>query len=151
MNQRKNRKLPLRNNFRLPRLKISVLKFTNLLIIFQVELVNDSLYEWNVKIMRVDPDSPLAEDLKKLKEREGKDHILLSFTFKVRIHEFPNLKSSSCSRFHEISIRNFHEFFNAPDCFVESTNHRAGITNTKLLIQFFDSIMILIGLTYVFK
>ena len=51
---------------------------------FQVELVNDSLYEWNVKIMRVDPDSPLAEDLKKLKEREGKDHILLSFTFKVR-------------------------------------------------------------------
>ena len=53
------------------------------MIIFQVELVNDSLYEWNVKIMRVDPDSPLAEDLKKLKEREGKDHILLSFTFKV--------------------------------------------------------------------
>jgi ubiquitin-conjugating enzyme E2 Q len=49
----------------------------------QVELVNDSLYEWNVKIMRVDPDSPLAEDLKKLKEREGKDHVLLSFIFKV--------------------------------------------------------------------
>merc|ERR1719481_944170 len=49
---------------------------------YQVELVNDSLYEWNVKIMRVDPDSPLAEDLKKLKEREGKDHILLSFMFK---------------------------------------------------------------------
>ena len=47
-------------------------------------MVNDSLYEWNVKIMRVDPDSPLAEDLKKLKEREGKDHISLSFTFKVR-------------------------------------------------------------------
>ena len=50
---------------------------------FQVELVNDSLYEWNVKIMRVDPDSSLAEDLRKLKEREGKDHILLSFIFKV--------------------------------------------------------------------
>lgn len=49
---------------------------------YQVELVNDSLYEWNVKIMRVDPDSPLAEDLKKLKDREGKDHILLSFIFK---------------------------------------------------------------------
>jgi len=49
---------------------------------YQVELVNDSLYEWNVKIMRVGPDSPLAADLKKLKEREGKDHILLSFTFK---------------------------------------------------------------------
>lgn len=52
---------------------------------FQVELVNDSLYEWNVKIMRVDPDSPLAEDLRKLKEKEGKDHILLSFMFKVII------------------------------------------------------------------
>ena len=50
-----------------------------------MELVNDSLYEWNVKIMRVDPDSPLAEDLKKLKEREGKDHILMSFMFKVLI------------------------------------------------------------------
>ena len=49
----------------------------------QVELVNDSLYEWNVKIRRVDPDSPLAEDLKKLKEREGKDYILMSFMFKV--------------------------------------------------------------------
>lgn len=49
---------------------------------YQVELVNDSLYEWNVKIMRVDPDSPLAEDLKKLKEKEGKDHILMSFMFK---------------------------------------------------------------------
>jgi hypothetical protein len=49
----------------------------------QVELVNDSLYEWNVKMSRVDPDSPLATDLTTLKEREGKDHILLSFMFKV--------------------------------------------------------------------
>ena len=48
----------------------------------QVELVNDSLYEWNVKICRVDSDSPLATDLVTLKEREGKDHILLSFMFK---------------------------------------------------------------------
>ena len=47
--------------------------------------MNDSLYEWNVKIMRVDPDSPLADDLKKLKEREGKDHILMSFMFKVSV------------------------------------------------------------------
>ena len=50
---------------------------------FQVELVNDSLYEWNVKMSRVDPDSLLATDLATLKEREGKDHILLSFMFKV--------------------------------------------------------------------
>ena len=46
--------------------------------------MNDSLYEWNVKIHRVDPDSSLAEDLIKLKEKEGTDHILMSFTFKVR-------------------------------------------------------------------
>jgi len=49
---------------------------------YQVELVNDSLYEWNVKMSRVDPDSPLATDLVTLREREGKDHILLSFMFK---------------------------------------------------------------------
>lgn len=49
---------------------------------YQVELVNDSLYEWNVKIMRLDSDSPLSTDLVTLKEREGKDHILLSFMFK---------------------------------------------------------------------
>ena len=45
--------------------------------------MNDSLYEWNVKMSRVDPDSLLATDLAALKEREGKDHILLSFMFKV--------------------------------------------------------------------
>ena len=44
--------------------------------------MNDSLYEWNVKICRVDSDSPLSADLVQLKEREGKDHILLSFMFK---------------------------------------------------------------------
>ena len=38
--------------------------------------------------MRVDPDSPLAEDLKKLKEKEGKDHILMSFMFKVRSRNY---------------------------------------------------------------
>ena len=30
----------------------------------------------------MDSDSPLAGDLRQLKEREGKDHILLSFMFK---------------------------------------------------------------------
>merc|ERR1711936_85460 len=42
---------------------------------YQVELVNDSLYEWNVKMSRVGPDSPLATGLATLREREGKDHI----------------------------------------------------------------------------
>ena len=49
---------------------------------YQVELVNDSLYEWNVKMFLVDGDSPLAGDLALLKEKEGQDHILLNFTFK---------------------------------------------------------------------
>lgn len=35
---------------------------------------------------RVDPDSQLSNDMIQLKEREGKDHILLNFTFKVLHH-----------------------------------------------------------------
>ena len=33
---------------------------------------------------RFDPDSALYNDLKTFKEKEGKDYILLNFTFKVR-------------------------------------------------------------------
>lgn len=51
--------------------------------VFAVELVNDSLYEWNVKLFRVDPDSPLHADMNILREKEGKDHILLNMLFKV--------------------------------------------------------------------
>ena len=46
--------------------------------------MNDSLYEWNVKLKGVDKDSPLYNDLITLKEKEGKDYILLNITFKVR-------------------------------------------------------------------
>ena len=56
--------------------------------------MNDSLYEWNVKIQRVDPDSPLATDLNQLREREGKGHILLSFMFKVIYRKFLVLKGN---------------------------------------------------------
>lgn len=49
---------------------------------YQIELVNDSLYEWNVRLMAVDPDSPLSHDLQMLKEKEGKDAILLNMLFK---------------------------------------------------------------------
>ena len=56
--------MPVRNNFfylyEAALTKKSFPKFTNLFIIFQVELVNDSLYEWNLKIMRVDPDLHLV-------------------------------------------------------------------------------------------
>uniref|UniRef100_A0A8B9J1S9 Ubiquitin conjugating enzyme E2 Q2 n=4 Tax=Neoaves TaxID=3078114 RepID=A0A8B9J1S9_9PSIT len=78
--------------------------------IYSVELVNDSLYEWHVKLLkcgkeqnclsvfsssslqlsrhvglklfRVDPDSPLHSDLQVLKEKEGVEYILLNFSFK---------------------------------------------------------------------
>ncbi|CAB3375904.1 ubiquitin-conjugating enzyme E2 Q2 isoform X2 [Cloeon dipterum] len=50
--------------------------------IYNVDLVNDSLYEWNVRLMSVDPDSPLHNDLVLLKEKEGKDSIQLNIIFK---------------------------------------------------------------------
>ncbi|KAK3930470.1 Ubiquitin-conjugating enzyme E2 Q2 [Frankliniella fusca] len=49
---------------------------------YNIELVSDSLYEWNVRLMSVDPDSPLHNDLVLLKEKEGKDSILLNMLFK---------------------------------------------------------------------
>ncbi|XP_059420493.1 ubiquitin-conjugating enzyme E2 Q2-like isoform X4 [Carassius carassius] len=50
--------------------------------IYSVELLNDSLYEWHVKIRTVDPDSPLHSDLQVLKEKEGMDYILLNVSYK---------------------------------------------------------------------
>uniref|UniRef100_A0A2I3HQL4 Ubiquitin conjugating enzyme E2 Q1 n=1 Tax=Nomascus leucogenys TaxID=61853 RepID=A0A2I3HQL4_NOMLE len=52
---------------------------------YAVELVNDSLYDWNVKLLKVDQDSALHNDLQILKEKEGADFILLNFSFKVRL------------------------------------------------------------------
>lgn len=49
---------------------------------YSIELVNDSIYEWNVKLMSVDPDSPLHNDLMMLREKEGKDSISLNIMFK---------------------------------------------------------------------
>lgn len=49
---------------------------------YSIELVNDSIYEWNIRLMSVDPDSPLHNDLVLLKEKEGKDSILLNIMFK---------------------------------------------------------------------
>lgn len=37
--------------------------------VFEVELVNDNLYEWCVRLLKVDPDSALHEDLVKLNEK----------------------------------------------------------------------------------
>uniref|UniRef100_A0A8C6GE09 Ubiquitin-conjugating enzyme E2 Q2 n=1 Tax=Mus spicilegus TaxID=10103 RepID=A0A8C6GE09_MUSSI len=49
---------------------------------YSVELINDSLYDWHVKLRKVDPDSPLYGDLQLLNEKEGIDYILLNFSFK---------------------------------------------------------------------
>lgn len=53
--------------------------------VYSVELVNDSLYEWNVRLLAVDPDSPLHSDLQLLKDKDGRDHILLNLLFKVTL------------------------------------------------------------------
>lgn len=50
--------------------------------VYSIELVGDSLYEWNVRLTGVDMDSQLYKDLMLLKEKEGKDSILLNMTFK---------------------------------------------------------------------
>lgn len=50
--------------------------------VFEVELVNDNLYEWNVSLKKVDPDSQLHADLQMLKDKEGRDYIMLNVIFK---------------------------------------------------------------------
>ncbi|VDP09352.1 unnamed protein product [Soboliphyme baturini] len=49
--------------------------------VYQFDLVNDNLYEWYVKLKRVDPDSQLAQDLVALKKKGRQDYILLHFIF----------------------------------------------------------------------
>lgn len=49
---------------------------------YSVELVDDSIYEWNVNLREIDPDSDLYKDLIKFNETNGQDHIVLNFRFK---------------------------------------------------------------------
>lgn len=49
---------------------------------YSIDLVSDSIYEWNIRLRSVDPDSPLYGDLVMLKEKEGNDSILLNIMFK---------------------------------------------------------------------
>lgn len=35
-------------------------------VYFQAELINDNLFEWHVKLHRIDPESALANDMKEL-------------------------------------------------------------------------------------
>lgn len=49
---------------------------------YRFELLNDeNLYEWHVKLFKVDPDSNLASDIEKLAKEHGQDHILFHFVF----------------------------------------------------------------------
>ncbi|XP_078484506.1 ubiquitin-conjugating enzyme E2 Q2 [Ciona intestinalis] len=49
---------------------------------YNVELVNDSLYEWHVQILKVDPDSHLHADLKELKANGGQASIIMGVSFR---------------------------------------------------------------------
>lgn len=48
---------------------------------YSVCLNNDNLYDWTIKIIRVDPDSTLHKDLMQLRGQEGTDHVSLNMTF----------------------------------------------------------------------
>ena len=54
--------------------------------VYSVELVNESLYEWNMKLLSVDNESQLYNDMVQLKEKENIDHILLNIHFKVGVN-----------------------------------------------------------------
>lgn len=46
-----------------------------------MELANDSIYDWNVRLLQIDTDSPLHADLMKLQELGKRGDILLNVTF----------------------------------------------------------------------
>ncbi|GMT00191.1 hypothetical protein PENTCL1PPCAC_22367 [Pristionchus entomophagus] len=48
---------------------------------FSIELEKDSLYEWWVKLHKVDPDSPLHSDMQTLLNEQKQDHLLFHFVF----------------------------------------------------------------------
>ena len=51
--------------------------------VYSVDLEKDSLYEWNVKLKKVDGDSQLAQDMKTLERPPwNQDHLLFQFLFK---------------------------------------------------------------------
>lgn len=55
--------------------------------VFTVELVDDNIYEWNVKLKKVDTDSELYKDFRKWKKITGLDHIMLRVSYK---HTYPS-------------------------------------------------------------
>uniref|UniRef100_A0A6G1SB81 Ubiquitin-conjugating enzyme E2 Q2 n=1 Tax=Aceria tosichella TaxID=561515 RepID=A0A6G1SB81_9ACAR len=50
--------------------------------VFTVELVDENIFEWQVKIFKFDPESPLHKYLKKMKELgKGDDHFILHISY----------------------------------------------------------------------
>ncbi|MFH4979242.1 hypothetical protein AB6A40_005951 [Gnathostoma spinigerum] len=50
--------------------------------VYSIELLKDSLYEWHVKLKKVDPDSNLAADMITMMKQEKQDYLLFHFLFK---------------------------------------------------------------------
>ena len=48
----------------------------------EVELMDESLYDWKVSVKTFDQDSPLFKDLQELNKTVGIDRIVLHFRFK---------------------------------------------------------------------
>lgn len=68
--------------------------------VYQVTLVNDSLYNWNIEILKVDPDSSLHKDLLQLKNKGGKGHIMLNMTFTEKFPYEPPFVRVICPVLH---------------------------------------------------
>ncbi|CAJ0944534.1 unnamed protein product, partial [Mesorhabditis belari] len=49
--------------------------------IYSVELQDESLYQWYVKLHKVDPDSMLHSDMQNLAQEQKQDHLLFEFIF----------------------------------------------------------------------
>uniref|UniRef100_A0A6G1SMJ1 Ubiquitin-conjugating enzyme E2 Q1 n=1 Tax=Aceria tosichella TaxID=561515 RepID=A0A6G1SMJ1_9ACAR len=45
--------------------------------VFTVELVEDNIYQWNIKLFKIDKESWLYENFEEWKERTGKDHVMM--------------------------------------------------------------------------
>ena len=50
--------------------------------VYSIDLEKDNLYEWYIKLKKVDSDSQLASDIRQLEKSHNQDHILFHFIFK---------------------------------------------------------------------
>jgi len=85
---------------------------------WMVEFVNENLYEWSIKVKKVDPDSDLAKDLVTLKEKTGEDYIHLNIRFKDNYPFEPPIVAIVTPR-----ITNGHVFEGGAICLELLTKH----------------------------